>query len=461
MEQQQFSKKPDYPEPKYKLSWDVENKTVTLGDEVLTNFVGITGITFDKNKSRSKSEMSSFLAKFNKTFNITMSSKIDKHYNRNLNKRLCELFGPKITKRFHYAMYKVWIEPVPSNLRYLLYADFNPKKRAIYHRGHVEKIWERDGQIMQMVEDGQENLIPLLFYLGDALKIRSDDKDFIKKLISFMGKAEWKKACKSSRTKNLYVANAYLKMIMSSITYSNPSGKKYKTSFYSLRSGCLKQMGNFSYKTEFTAAKIAPTVKDFNYAKHIIFDTERMARYLGAPSVDYNWSYKRFLEEHDRLTKLIQQKTFSPEPFENEFSVDIEGYTFELLNSAYLIVEEGSIQGHCVGSYSDMCKKGLYKVFKVDGKERATLGVNVRRQLCTNPINTGETFLEFSQAYGKFNSRISPELDKVIGDFIYVYNKVLRDNPQPDRGAFLLEWEALLGERRKSEGRMDKLKLAS
>jgi hypothetical protein len=162
------------------------------------------------------------------------------------------------------------------------------------------------------------------------------------------------------------------------------------------------------------SAKVAPRIKDFVQTLDTVRDTMRMAERAGV-EVNLNWSYRRWNEEHDRLSWDVARKGYSEKKFAEHLSFTLQGYTFTLLTSQADISAEGMQMRHCVASYASMASLGTYAVFKIDGKERATLGLTV--------VN-GEAILQ--QCYGPRNQPISSELRDTLPDIVRMYNDTLR-----------------------------------
>jgi hypothetical protein len=139
-------------------------------------------------------------------------------------------------------------------------------------------------------------------------------------------------------------------------------------------------------------------------------------------TVNPRWSYKRWEEEHSRLTKDLLTKQYSDKPFTDVAVYEEDGYTFTLLNSQMDIATEGKTMHHCVASYAGQASRGKYAVFRVEGKgERATLGLNYGNLLPTRPRE-----FYFDQCYGKMNSLVSEKLRTAALTITTRHNDYLR-----------------------------------
>jgi hypothetical protein len=168
-----------------------------------------------------------------------------------------------------------------------------------------------------------------------------------------------------------------------------------------------------------TAAKIAPRIKDFDSTVDIVRDTIRMAERAGV-EVNHNWSYRRWSEEHDRLSWDVARKGYSEKKFAEHLSFTLQGYTFTLLTSQADIAAEGMQMRHCVASYAHTASIGNYAVFKIEGKERATLGLTI------TATPTKVLYAMLQQCYGPRNQPISSELHDTLPDIVRMYNDTLR-----------------------------------
>jgi hypothetical protein len=167
------------------------------------------------------------------------------------------------------------------------------------------------------------------------------------------------------------------------------------------------------------AARVAPRIKDFEQTLDVVRDTIRMADRAGV-EVNYNWSYRRWNEEHDRLSWNMARKGYSEKKFAEHLSFTLQGYTFTLLTSQADIAAEGMQMRHCVASYAHTASIGNYAVFKIEGKERATLGLTIT----ATPTKVLHAILQ--QCYGPRNQPISSELRDTLPDIVRMYNATLR-----------------------------------
>jgi len=82
---------------------------------------------------------------------------------------------------------------------------------------------------------------------------------------------------------------------------------------------------------------------------------------------------------------------------------------------------------HCVASYAHMASQGRYAVFKIEGKERATLGLTLGSAVdVDNPTGNRVPHAMIQQCYGHSNKTISDELRATLPDIVRMYNDTLR-----------------------------------
>lgn len=119
--------------------------------------------------------------------------------------------------------------------------------------------------------------------------------------------------------------------------------------------------------------------------------------------IDYNWSEKRLMEEHNSWTKELMELEISTIEDEIVPNIDkLSGFPpeFELLTTKKRIFQEGSEMHHCIyTNYYEQIKKNNYLVFHVQlGMEEATLGLNWWDEL------------SFNQLYRAYNKSVSEEM---------------------------------------------------
>ena len=313
---------------------------------------------------------------------------------KNLNKTLHENFGSKMPYRFSSAMYNTFIrDNFPMHLYPMLrrtgfhWKEFQTQKVAQAIRNYH--------LVEQAIKDKTENVLPLMLERGKTTQ----------ELKQEFGKGLWKKLAATSFTRMVHLAPLL----------AFEGGHR----FVDVRSGILPRVDLYRRpQVSYIAAKIAPTIDKFQDTLLLVRDTVDMGHYYPVP----DWSLRHYKEEHDKLVKEIYTKKFSDKVFFEE-QVLYEGeYKFTLLNSQLKIGLEGAEMGHCVGSYAGRASRSDYLVFKVEGKERATLGISVSRDY-HNPLIKEYVF---DQVYGKYNQRVSDTLQTTAHKVVQSFNEETR-----------------------------------
>lgn len=313
-----------------------------------------------------------------------------------LHKVLHEAFGSKIPYRFGAAMYNTFIrDNFPVETHFAM--RFTGKNWKLFSPSLVKRALTRIDLVQQAVKDNTLNLLPLMIRTGmntQELKQR-------------FGSGTWKKIAKTSKSRMMYLSQ-YLEVEDESVK-----------GWVDIRTCMLRAASGLHHDVELIAAKIAPKAGTLRATEILIYDTMEMAKRLGE-TCNPNWSYRRWNEAHDEFTKNFYTKKYSSKPFTEVVSYEEGPYTFTLLNSQSEIAIEGSTMRHCVGSYAERAARGDYAVFKVEGKERATLGLYKHHSMVEG------TGMMFDQCYGFGNSRCSDELIAAAYKILGRHNDYLR-----------------------------------
>lgn len=126
--------------------------------------------------------------------------------------------------------------------------------------------------------------------------------------------------------------------------------------------------GNLSRDALLFACRHADSLESFKRLRILFVDCLRMR-----VDVSPDWGLKRVRRAHDEAAAKSVLGIASPTPWAAPWSMKHAGYRFTLLTSDLDLAAEGQIQHHCVASYATACRAGLEFVFRVEGKERATL----------------------------------------------------------------------------------------
>lgn len=323
---------------------------------------------------------------------IEPAQKFDNYgeYIKHNNQVIAKHFGPRLHRNLPAAMYNTFIK---NNFQYSTYF-------ALRHTGSAWRVFCPETvniaiglkeTIQQLEEDGAHHLIPaVLFFQKDPSDIRRT-----------VGRSAWRKIANNSKTRN--------KLIFSKLETN------FDLRILDLRSGIIQKVspGLGLNQVVFTAAKISPTITDFYHTLNLVRDTIYMAERLGQKA-NPNWSYNRFVKEHERLSKEYLSHKYSPESFADQHIHNVDGYTFSRLTTPLEIAQEGKVMHHCVAFFADSALKGNYEVYTVEGKgERATLGLDVN--------NEGKVFID--QLYGTCNRAVSSEMQSAAQRFVVGENE--------------------------------------
>jgi hypothetical protein len=359
---------------KYELSSD--KNVVMLGDTKFEKF-------FNAPKNPYQ-----FLSWANQRFEVETFST----HPKSINKTLHTAFGSKIPMRFSAAIYNTFIK---GNIP--LEAYFAVRCNGMHWKSFdptmVNSAVENNHLVQQAVKDNTLNVLPLMLHKRmDTQQLKAE-----------YGKGLWKKLSNTSKSR--------MKLLIKVID-SNPE-------WADIRTWVLKEYKGEPYmqsKSELVAARVAPKAGTYRQTYQLIFDTMRMANHRGE-TVNPQWSYKRWEEEHNRLTKDFLTKQYSDKTFTEVVVYEEDGYTFTLLNNQLDIATEGKIMRHCVASYTGQAIRGKYAVFRVEGKgERATLGL--RSEI--------DNVFYLDQCYGKMNSLVSGNIYTAAQKITGRYNDYLR-----------------------------------
>lgn len=291
--------------------------------------------------------------------------------------------GAKFNRRFYAANYWLWIgdDFTPRTQNMLRFDGMHWRR---YNSYLVKQAQAAKPYVQEAERDGLYHLIPAIVIFGKS-------PQQIKKLI---GKGDWKRIAANSETRN--------KRLMQTIGRNTLVWPEAESTFVSLldfRSGVLRGV-SFADEMEKVAARVTPrqTTEAFQETFHYVRDAWRM---MGA-KFNPEWSLARIHEEHDLEVRRRAAEKHSPLPFADPWVFEKDGYTVSLLTSRLDVASEGGEMRHCVGSYAEICANGHYAALKVDGKERATIGL--RYNFPTWALD---------QIYGRMNSRVSDECREV------------------------------------------------
>jgi len=264
------------------------------------------------------------------------------------------------------------------------------KKFCYSNRGlntrRAEKLLASVDLLNQCKEDGIENVTPFVFHANQSPQ----------ELKQRLGKSAWKKICKNSFHRNKILADRY-----SGILSADPltSGHVHKlTAALEMPTSAIKFILephlSIGIDTKYEIVRLAKKFKQLAQLdkkgttwSNMYSDILIMASKLEYKNIKKDIRKARSFDDittlHDSLSTKMQE--LREADFNAEFSwykntklpkqFEHNGYKFTLLSSKRELHEEGKRQKHCVYSYASSMAAGSYLVYKVGGKERATLGL--------------------------------------------------------------------------------------
>lgn len=351
-----------YVEDNIQYSWPYYTPVFTV--ETVCRFMGVYGAT---PKARNKA--------FTEQYNITPSK------------------FAALCKAVHYKYYispvKEWVEKY----------GFTAHKKYPDARKVVAILKVKD-KLEQAKKDGIENIAPLIIKTGNS------PHEMKKQL----GKGLWKKLAHNSASRN--------KLIVQRTRHGSTI-----EALQSMSSTALK----LDVRDEILALRDIPWKNvvggkgKVRVIARYISDYYRMQGQMGLPvSRDLKWSTTKSL--HDESVRLYNErnrlayiKDFNiPSDVLREFSCD--GVIFSLLTSGQQVVDEGREMHHCVGSYAKSVANGGYLVYKVEGDERATLGITISYE-------GGKAAYMYQQCYKKCNEQVSAKTKAAALSLVAALNK--------------------------------------
>lgn len=212
----------------------------------------------------------------------------------------------------------------------------------------------------------------------------------------------------------------------------------------------LKKMLQFTYKVTYPLAKkihenityrhtfkkisneytdYVTNIHKFNFDffeidnTNILYDSLSMAKTLNN-KINLSWSVKRLKKEHDKMSKIITDITYSElnMPLNNHIIykkfAEFSGY--KLLESSKELVYEGMKRKHCVGTYVNRVNSHLSGIYSIN---EYTLELNK-----VYDDETSRYIIKLNQFRG-FNNKLAPEkLIIEVEHKINEFNRMIKEN---------------------------------
>ena len=361
---------------------------------------------------------------------------------------LTKITPSKAVKLLNSLMFAVFIAPIGRDVIWA-YGREGAKVRKL-NETSVKRLWDSWEVVKVCLEDNQKHMIPICATFNTTPH----------ELKNSIPKHLWKKLINNSLTRNGLIAQKMpsVHSAMVDVSHENrlspalcsSSMLKFGLFIYPLNSLQVRRDLNAEERmlVNLTSDRLARENKlltkesEFKYLRQVIYDTVVAAKKVDEV-VNPKWSWKRWQEEHNRITKLEQQLRYSDERFgytgfmfvPKDFSS--YGYTATLLSSERLIANEGIDMDHCVAGYAGHSSQGYYLVYSITDREgqRSTLGVRTLGAIQSifdtgdNPSrrltgyvrayggSTSKNFFYKDQHYGKHNSHVTQET-KLFGEYV-------------------------------------------
>jgi PcfJ-like protein len=380
-----------------RIEWNKEDNTISVGKAVF--------ISYENQKSRSI-----WVAKVLRLNDIYIPSGHPKQTNKLIQEAL-KGSAPGMFKHFQALQYKAFVLPYKNILTKVAFTRGRIDTKAL---AQVKHAWN---YLQQAEKDGLSNILPIITYAN--LPPAELKKKFGK---------NWKVLANNSLNKNKAVISAITSRFASDI---HGNTLKFMENLVDLPTTVLRNHPDVSTDgMRYIASNFKGRWNQkLTSEKRFYRDSEQLAAKLDTV-INPKWSYRRLKEEHDKWSRELAMRTNSPDKFESVKNIIVKehvfnGYVATLLDSAYLIANEGLEMGHCVAGYIDSCRNGNYLVYSItkEGKKSSTFGVNVTQAPLLSPrkqedkavyVHMKKDTYRFSQHYKQFNAYITDPDEKEI-----------------------------------------------
>lgn len=315
-------------------------------------------------------------------------------------------FGVKastVAKYLNGAVYSSTIKP------FLSYSNLWRVGRQIvpYYYDLVVSNWDL---IEQCEKDGMKHVSAFVAYTGKTPQ----------ELKKQFGKGAWKTICANSYTRNILLAQKYLRF--GELCFLDVPSTLLNTEAPDVMFWVAK-----STKKTF---KSVLKHRDAKLLFHKVLDCRRMKETVGQP-FSLDWSARRMEEEHDAVTRYmrvhyeqireksdaayklkmeaIRAKSLKDKYQNTKWSYD--GVYANLLLTYEEIQDEGSKMRHCVGSYAVESMEEKYLVVHLESKDyKSTLGLN--------KASAAGWYWRIQQHYGVCNDSNVPQNHKDLANIV-------------------------------------------
>ena len=405
-----------------KISIDVDNRVMTIGKATFTrehhfnSAISFASFVIDKNALLGEYKDALLRAKMN-------------HPNPTA-KAMGEILGisaAKLFKTYNALQYKCFIQPIEKYARYV------SRSRGKISTQWQERILKNKSICDELLNDNLDKLIPICCVVE---RTPAQCKELL-------GKGLWKRLCKLSPTKIGLIAN----VLSTYIEYNSQESIKdvighllpikhrvlrivspQAHTFFATRDFVMLKWynDNFAYRV------IGRDLRTYcNHWLNVYDDTKRMARQLQR-EFNPRWNPDDMRIAHDRYVAESHNRKNAEQSilFETEYGCykdlqraisefDSEQYKCVAFRTPKCMLEEGSEQNHCIGSYNlDMHHRDNTVLFKLQTSEGKTyscvqlIKTPFKRQTnndCVQLIKTLNQW-QINQHYKKHNAPVDCKL---------------------------------------------------
>lgn len=333
-------------------------------------------------------------------------------------KKSQQKYGKTVWKRWDKLMNREWLQPIQPVKELFLYR--NTKALDVYV---VQEMRKRLPVINQVVEDRQENLVHICAVTGKLPQ----------ELKPILGKSLWKSLCNNSKTRNILISQQLCKigiydrklddLKFELLSLQNTPSTLLKKGITLPCMKCAKDILNIKKYKDITK-------QDIHYICDLFCDTKSMFDQEGM-EFNFDWSYKRLKEEHDKVSEIILLRQYTKDKFKciidnptlyiNELVSECGKYKACILDSPYALKEEGNSMKHCIGSY-------VYRVESMDCIMYSIRDIETDERISSLQINLQTTPIRAGQHYGYANSKISNEaVIKLKNELVEKYGQIRGD----------------------------------
>lgn len=372
-----------------KIEWNKENNTISVGKAVFSSYKRfINSAAWAKYVLQANglpSELSTY-AKNRKEANKVASDALG-----------CS--RAVLFRHFNALQLKVFVAPIYDILKKVAFS------RKGFDTNILTKINNNRNMIEQVYKDGLYNILPIV--------VESENSpQYLKKNL----KGAWKIIANNSLNKNKSLAKAVRGL--SDLSRMQAIAGIPTTVLQNFKQASADEMHWIA--NHFKGKWNKPA--EVNRQAQLFRDARYMANQL-AQDVNPNWTPRRLKEEHDRMCKEITARKYSKDVFDSVKDIPCKAlksgeYVATLLDSAFLIADEGNSMGHCVAGYADQVRQGDYLVYSVtkDGERSSTIGIN-KRQTSFDVIGSHpetRTYWYLQQQYGRYNAHVKDEEERKL-----------------------------------------------